>query len=624
MLPYTRALDDAELDQLVRRARDYASPAHALIRKAREYTLMQQRVSLPPGVRKTAIEVKNAFVWETVQRMTAATVKNVPRVEAIADDITQEAERRASKKERHTGGALKRAALEAGSHQDPFPRATWAQYSSGMGVYKWIYRPDRWAPWPERNGASPSTYRQVVQRWKMAHFPFTWRAIDPLCYFPLYGDEGKVFAAEITQRALADLSYKFSEETVRSAADLLESGVKGPEGGSSLGGTVEFQELWTLGYIYYRIKGKTVHRIPNLCPFIPYYEARGISTEANVPGQDSLPLTFALLQYGPLLDSMFTIIAEGFVMAGIPTPFVEVDVNNPRLSYLYGPDNKPLPQEIALGHMNIAEGKISLPLSQAMPNMLNDALKAILNLAEATMLPPALRGQGIGSDWSGYLANTVLHTVLTLLATPMRNHEMALAQMIRDYWWTIQHRIGSEVWVWAHQKSERGKWAPLGPDDIQDFLEVEVHMRPSLPRDEATRLQSGLSLLGQGAIDLRTFLTDFYEADYPDEIEERLMLERLMKSPEIDQIRLIHLLRRLAPDSSIIQQVLASLAPEEAGPPASPAGMPGAQPGMQEAAPFAPGAIGGGFPGGEGAVPFIGGRPSGTPTAVPTGPMMAP
>ena len=619
MLPYSKALGDSELDKLVQRARDYNAPMHELMRTAREYTLMQQQVTLPPGVRKTKIEVRNAFIWDFVQRMTAATIKNFPRVEAIADDITQEAERRASKKERHTGGALKRAAMEAGTHQDPFARATWAQYGSGMGVDKWIYRPDRWAPWPTRNGSSPSQYRSTVQRWKMAHYPFIWRAVDPLCYNPLYGDEGKVFVVEISQRALSDLSDRFGEEEVRSAAELLESGAEGPDGSSAIGGTVEFQEIWTLGYIYYRIRGKTIHRVLNNAPFLPYYESRGITTEANVPGQDSLPLTYALLKYAPLLDSMFSIIAEGFMIAGIPTPFLEPDKDSGFLG-LVDKDGRPLTQEIALGQINPVAGKLSLPLSQAMPSMLNDSLKAILNLADAVNLPGALRGQGIGSDWSGYLANTVLHTVLTLLATPLRSREMSLAQMIRDYWWTIQHRIGTDVWVWSQQRSGRGKWGPLGPEDIQDFYEVMVHMRPSLPKDEAAWLQTGLTLWERGAIDLRTFLNDFYEAEYPDEIEERLMLERLMKSPEIDQVRLISLLQRLAPDSPVIQEVLSSLMPQQP----EMGGFPGAQPGVQEAAPFAAGAIGpAGMPGGEGAIPYVGGRPAGGPMgAMPGGPRM--
>jgi len=623
LLPYTGALDDSELDKLVRRARDYNAPAHALMRDAREYTLMQQSVSLPPGVRKTKLEVKNAFVWDMVQRMTAASIKNWPRIEAIADDITAEAEKRASKKERHTGGALKRAAMEAGTHQDPFARATWAQYGSGMGVDKWIYRPDRWSPWPERNGASATGYKGTVQRWKMAHYPFMWRATDPLCYNPLYGDEGKVFVAEISQRALPDLEHRFGEEDVKSAAQLLESGIEGPEGGSAMGGTVEFQELWTLGYIYYRIRGKTIYRVQNPCPFLPYYESRGITTEANVPGQDSLPLTFALLKFAPLLDTLFTVIAEGFMIAGIPTPFLEPDKDLGGFG-LVDKDGRPIMQEIALGQINPVAGKLSLPLSQAMPTMLNDSLKAIMGLAEATMLPPALRGQGIGSDWSGYLANTVLHTVMTLLATPIRSREMALAQMIRDYWWTIHHRLGTDVWVWQQQRSGRGKWASLGPDDIQDFYEVQVHLRPSLPKDQAAWLQTGLSLWERGAIDLRTFLNDFYEAEYPDEIEERLMLERLMKSPEIDQVRLISLLQRLAPDSPVIQEVLSSLMPQQ---PAMSelGGFPGAQPGLQEAGGFAAGALGGGLPGGEGAIPFVGGRPAGGPMGgVPGGSRMMP
>lgn len=620
-LPFTGLLSDDELDKIVTRAKDYMRPAHTLMEDARKFALMQQSVSLPPGVRKTAIQVRNAFVFDMTQRMTAATIKNFPWLEAAADDITQEAERRASKKERHTTGALKRAAMEAGTHQDPFARHTWAQYGLGMGVDKWLYRPDRWAPWPERNGSSAARYSQIIQRWKMARYPFIWRSIDPLCYFPLYGDEGKIFVAEITQRATADLNVRFGEDRVSEILQLLETGSSGPTSGSAVTGTVEFQELWTLSHTYYRVRNKTIHAFEHGLPFIPYYESRGITTEANVPGNDALPLTYGLLKFAPLLDSMFTVIAEGFMIAGIPTPFLKTDPNAPEYARLFGPDGRPISWPIALGQINPVQGELTLPLAQAMPNMLNDSLKAIMNLADAVNLPPSLRGQGIGSDWSGYLANTVLHVVLTLLASPLRSREMAFGQMIRDYWWTIQHKIEQDVWVWTYQKSGRGKWAPLGPDDIQDFYECEVHMRPSLPRDEAQRAQTGLSLWQQGAISLRTLLSDWLEMDFPDEEEERIMLERLFKTPEMDQVRLMALLQRLAPESPIVAQIVESMAPP-ALPPGG--GMPGAVPGTQEAAPFAAGGIGGGLPGGGGAVPFVGGRPAGTPTAVPTGPMMTP
>jgi len=619
-LPFIGELEDKDLDRLVQRAKDYNQGRISLIEKAREFTLMQQKVSMPAGVRKTAIEVRNAFVFEMTHRMSSAVIANFPRIEAVADDITQEAERRASKKERHTSSALKRAALEAGTHQDPFARATWAQVGFGTGIYKWVYRPDRWAPWPRRNGKSASEYAKTIQRFKMSRFPFLWRSVDPFTYLPLYGDEDKVFVADISKRAQADLENAFGEETIKSALDTLDTGATEPAA------SVEFQELTTLSHIYYRVKNKTIYKVVHHCPFIHYYEARGITTESNTPGEDALPLSFALLKYAPLIDTLFTTIAEGFMVAGIPTPFLKMDANQPGYAQLFGADGRPLPMQIAVGQINPFMGEISLPLSQALPSILNEALKSIMGLAEAAMLPPALRGQGIGSDWSGYLANTVLHVVLTLLAGPVNSHEAALAQMIRDYWWTIQHRLESEVWVWAREKSRRGRWAPLGPQDIRDFYEVYAHMRPSLPRDDAARIQTGFQLWQQGAISLRTFLTDWLELDYPDEEEERIMLERLFKSPEVDALRLASLMRRLAPESPVIQEVAQQLVPvleqQAGGPMALPSGMPGAQPGLQEAAPFQAGALGGGMPGGAGAVPFIGGRPPGMPTATPTGPQM--
>jgi len=615
MLPYTGELSDEKLTKLVARAKEYNQPTHALQEKARQFRRMQQEVSMPPGTRKTAIQVRNAFIFEMVHRMSSAVIQNFPWVEATPDDITQEGERRASKKERHTVAAMKRAALEAGTHQDPFPRITWAQMGDGMGVSKWQYRPDRWKPWPKRNGQSASEYMKAVDRWKMSHFPFIWRSVDPLTYYPLYGDEDKVFVAEISRRAVADLEYTFGEDKVKNVTELLEYGNRTE--------SIEFQELTTLSHIYYRVNDKTIHKVPHGCPFIPYYEARGITTESNTPGQDSLPLPFGLLKYAPLLDTMFTVIAEGFMVAGIPTPFLKVDANSPEYARLFGPDGRPIEQSIALGQINPVQGDLTLPLAQALPTILNESLKSIMGLAEATMLPPAIRGQGIGSDWSGYLANTVLHVVLSLLAGPLHNHEAALSKQIRDYWWAIQHKLGTEVWAWAREKSSRGRWASLGPQDIRDFYEVYVHMRPSLPRDDAQRAQTGLQLWQAGAISLRTFLTQWLEMDYPDEEEERIMLERLFKSPEMDALRLAALMRRLAPDSPIIQEIMSRLAPvlEQ---PALPPGQPGAQPGLQEAGAFEAGALGGGVPGGEGAVPFVGGRPSGMPTAVPTGPRMGP
>ena len=105
------------------------------------------------------------------------------------------------------------------------------------------------------------------------------------------------------------------------------------------------------------------------------------------------------------------------------------------------------------------------------------------------------------------------------------------------------------------------------------------------------------------------------------------MLERLFKSPEVDALRLAALMRRLAPDSPVIQEVAQVLAPVleqqqqlALGPGGAAPGMPGLQPGLQEASAFAPGALGAAPPGGAGQIPYVGGRPAGAGTALPTGP----
>jgi len=614
-----RQIPDKKLDEYIQRAKEYNQPRIDLHKKAYKFRMMEQEVAVPFGARKTAIELKNAFVHDMCLRTSASIVKNPPRIEAVPGDITMEAERVASRKERHTKGALARMNQEAGLQQQPFPRASFSQVSLGMGLYEFLWRPDRWSYFPKRKRQEEARafLKRVEQHKRQARFPFSWRALDPMTYHPLYGDEGADFTLVETWRPLVDVESTFGAKNTRG---LLE-GTEKTKGGH-VPSRVKFETIWTNTHVFYRIEGKTIQRFEHGYGRIPLFEVRGATTEANVPGKDSLPVTFALLKFAPLIDTLFTTLTNALLVSGIPTPFVEPDERNPMVAHLFGPDGRPLPIDIEIGAMNIAPGKISMPLAQGMPNMLIESINAVMGLAESSMLPKVLRGEGVGSDWSGYLAQTVLHIVLTLLGPIVSNHEAALADMVKFYWSLIEDKAQTDVWVWAAQRPRGGKWAPLGPEDIDGFYECRVHLRPALPRDEHLRAQTGLQLWQSGAIDLRTFLTDWLDIEYPEEVEEKIQLERLFKREEVDQILLTQLIERLAGESPAIAAIgeqLGLIAPE--GMP----GMPMLPPELQQGLPGAFGAgMAPGPPGGMGAVPNIGGRPPGYPSALPGGPRMIP
>ncbi|TET13301.1 MAG: hypothetical protein E3J81_08995 [Dehalococcoidia bacterium] len=614
-----RVISDEDLKAYIQRAKDYNRPRILLHEKAYKFRMMEQDVAVPPGAKKTAIELKNAFVWDMCLRTSASITKNSPRCEAVPAGITIEDEKGASKKERHTKGALNRMTQEAGLQQQPFPRASFSQVSLGMGVYEMLWRPDRWSHFPKRKREDDARafLRRAEQHKRSARFPFSWRSLDPMTYHPLYGDEGTEFAVIETERPIGDLARVFQEDKVRPLLEGIREGEAGWESRKTL-----FQTVWTNTHVYYRIGGKTVDQFEHGYGRIPLFEVRGVTTESNIPGKDSLPITFGLLKYAPLIDTMFTTLINALLVSGIPTPFLTPDTQNPAAAVLFGPDGRMIKSyPIVLGDVNIAPGQIDLPLSKAVPQILTESINAIMGVAESTMLPKVLRGEGVGSDWSGYLAQTVLHIVLTLLGPIVDNHEQALTEMTKFYWELIESKAKTDVWVWAAQRPRGGKWAPLGPKDIEGFYECRFHIRPSLPRDEHLRAQTGMQLWQAGAIDLRTLLTVWLDEEFPDEIEERIMLERLFKRPEVDDILLQQIIQRLAGESPVIQAVGEQMGMLGATPPGMPQGPPELQQGL-------PGAFGAGMPpgplGGGGAVPFAGGRPPGMPTPVPGGPRMIP
>lgn len=603
---YSRDLNDKELTTLIETAQLHGAKRRQQIQRADRFRFMEQKVDIPPAYRKTAVEVRNAMVYDMTMRVAAVLLAKDPVHEAPPAGIGQKYDENATLRERWTAGAISRMRRDNG--RDTFARAVVSQCGRGLAVYKLDYRPDRWSRFPRYEMEKDArAYLEEAETFKRgAKFPFSWRDVDAETWYDIRDEDGIAAGIEITERPILEIMDRFGHLEVDTFTRALGERFPTETGYFPLGaGTTRFEEVRTRNAIYYRVNGKTVDKIKHEYNHTGYFPVYCITTDSNLPERESLPVTYGLLNYAPVLDMFLTMLTQVGINVGFPTGFLETPQDGDLLSDDKG---KPLPFKWQAGDINVlmAGQKVSFPFAQAADKVLLDALDTMMKMIGRVDLPESMRGV-LGSDWSGYLLNTLYTAVLSQLATVVRNHEQALEDAVSHLWRLLEINFKGKVPIWAPIRPKGGRWVAVGPDDIFKYYQNEVHISPTLPKDEAVRAQSAIQLYSAGLISRRTAQADWLELPYPEEEDESILLEQIRDSDEARMLRVQEMMRQLGAEGVGVPP------PEQAAP-----GMPPA-PGM----PMVPG-VGQPLPGGQ-APPMpgpggMGGRPAGMPTAIPTGP----
>jgi len=492
--------------------------------------------------------------------------------------------------------------------RDTFARAVVSQCGRGLAIYKLDYRPDRWSRFPTYQlEKDAKAYLEEAEAFKRnARFPFTWRDVDATTWYDIKDEDGIAVGLEVTERPILDIMDRFGHLDIERFTRALGERFPTEENKFPYGyGSVRFEEVRTRNAIYYRVNRKTVQKIQHEYNHTGYFPVYCITTEMNEPEKESLPVTYGLLNYAPVLDMFITMLTQVGVNVGFPTGFLET----PQDATVLTDKGKPLPFEWQMGDINVLlpGQKLQFPFAQAADKVLMDAMDTVLKLMGRVDLPESMRGQ-LGSDWSGYLLNTLYTAVLSQLATVVRNHEQALEDMVAHLWRLVELKLKRKVPVWTRVRPRGGRWVAVGPDDIFGYHQIECHISPTLPKDEAVRAQTAIQLREAGLISKRTARADWLGIPYPEEEEEQITIEEIREAEEIRLLRVQEAMRQLGAEGLGIP--MPTPQPGGGAPPLPGAPMiPGVgQPLPGAAMPALPG------PGG------MGGRPPGTPTMIPTGP----
>jgi len=604
---YSRNLNDKDLDTIIESARISGSKRREQIQKADRFRFMRQKVDIPDAYKKTAVEVKNALVYDMTHRVAAVLLAKDPVHEAPPASVGQKYDENATLRERWTAGAMTKMRRDSG--RDTFARAVISQCGRGLAIYKLDYRPDRWSNFPKYEVEKDAkAYMEDADAFKRnAKFPFTWRDVDAETWDDIRDEDGIAVGIEVTERPILDIMDRFGNLDIDKFKRALGERFPIETSYFPLGaGTTRFEEVRTRNAIYYRVNGKTVQKIPHNYNHTGYFPVYCITTESNKPEEESLPVTFGLLNYAPVLDMFVTMLTQVGINVGFPTAFLETPAD---ANILTDSQGKPLPFKWQQGDINVLMPgqKITFPFAQAADKVLMEALDTMMNLIGRVDLPESMRGV-LGSDWSGYLLNTLYTAVLSQLATVVRNHEQALEDMVSHLWRLVELKVKRKIPIWAPVRPRGGRWVALGPDEVFGFYLNEVHISPTLPKDEAVRAQTAIQLHQSGLISRRTAQADWLGLSYPEEEDERILIEQVRDSEEARMLRISEMMRQLGAEGLGIPQ-----------PP--PGGAGGAPP--LPGAPMVPG-VGQPLPGtqmpalsGPGG---IGGRPAGSPQRLPTGP----
>jgi len=605
---YSRSLNDKELDSLVETARLHCSKRRDQIQRADRFRFMQQKVDIPEAYRKTAVEVKNAMIFDMTQRVAAVLLAKDPSHEAPPAGVGEKYDANSTLRERWTAGAVSKMRCDNG--RDTFARAVTSQCARGLAVYKLDYRPDRWSRFPVYEMEKDAKkYLEDAEAFKRnAPFPFSWKDVDAETWYDVRDEDGIAAGIEVTERPILELMDRFGHLDVSDFKSALGERFPVETSNFPLGfGTTRFEEIRTRNTIYYRVNGKTVQKIKHDYNHTGYFPVYCITTESNKPELESLPVTFGLLNYAPVLDMFVTMLTQVGINVGFPTGFLETPEDADILKDSRG---KPLPFEWQQGDINtLLPGQtINFPFAQAANNVLMDALETMMKLIGRVDLPESMRGM-LGSDWSGYLLNTLYTAVLSQLATVVRNHEQALEDMVTHLWRLVELKVQRKVPIWAPIRPRGGRWVALGPDDIFGYYQNEVHISPTLPKDEAVRAQTAIQLVQAGLISEYEARADWLGLPYPEETQERIDIEKIRNSDEVQMLRVQEMMRQLGAENLGVPE------PEGGGQPTGMPPLPGApmmpgvgQPVPGQGVPALPG------PGG------VGGRPAGAPQAIPSGP----
>lgn len=592
-----------------------------LINVFRSLTRMENPVRIPRQYQAITKVTHTPFVRDAWHRVTAALTHEDPVAHIQPLDVTIQARNAANIGERWTMAAREQLTRDLG--YDVIWQAAAAMIRDGESVLKCVHRPDAWATFPTRGmddqgskfDEEPDDFLKRAERFKKrAPLPFAWKVVDRLQMVFGDGEYGDNWALEYGEypRPFLSSRYGMPEQSGKlvSPARVL-AGEPRPEGYSASATGVSIKmEYWDANWWHVVIDGEDAPGFPMPNPYrprLPYFRAR--------PDLESESILYSLMFLVPGLDRLITMKENWAYLSAYPNPVIR-SIPNPA-----GTLDLPTGEDDQASTLKWEPGKaIELPVGKTMDFLvppptgqdLNQMIQLIRQMIDVAGIPSVLRGSSMSGD-SGYLANQMYAAALSMYRRIALASSRQLEEAFEFFWYVIEHRIKSTVYVLAAADSSgksAKKWLGLGADmrtgenvaNVADLGPLTWTFKPVLPTDEQARVSIAIQATNapKPLFSRRYAREHFANVEDPEAMADEIAVEDALDTDPV--------LKQL-----ITQKALeaAGLAPPEpdptgaGGPPVDPmmAGMPPDMgggmipPGPTELMPSQPpGQMGAGFP----------------------------
>ena len=441
----------------------------SLMRQLRTLRFMDRAVDVPEAYQATTKEVRTPIAFEQLQRVVATLTVNYPVMSVPPLGAGDEEQRESTKKEKWLNAALKRMEQEA--ERPVFRMFVDNLVADGLGVVKLVYKPDHWSGYPEQTDfeEDAAAFNEATDRFKKsAKFPFAWRDVDPLTFYPVLGEAGLEACVEVSEKSKRLLTQRYDLVEDESGKLVAAKGKMGPSGrrkALQMDGNAEVVEYWDRSHFVVLVDGHTVNTGEHGYGRVPYFVAYGEQSASRDPKHAGMSAIYAIRWLVPLLDSLLTMKQNAAFLYAYPTPYIRSPLGTP---FEGGEDGRPQTVEWTPGKM--------IPLYpgeepgfvqwRGSPPDLDEMIAHVRQLIDRAGLASVMYGTGPGAGSSGYMVNQLMNAARVKYDPIVKNAEAMLERMAGFVLELVEKKIGEEVFVWAGTGIEDG-WTGLSGDDIR-------------------------------------------------------------------------------------------------------------------------------------------------------------
>ena len=579
---------------------------------------------VPERYRKIPFDVHLPLVRDTHQRISASLTANYIKWIIPPWSNKPDAVRASGKREQVINAAFPRMEQEAG--RPIFRRIVASTISTGWGVSQLTYKPDHWANWPRRKKVEdPEEYFDRIDEFKMGRrLPFMWRHIPTETFYPILA-EGRISRALVCREVpIYDVASEFNMDV--ETIEAVKRGSMGtavlPEGTKRNFSTIKVIEYWDDKNVSYVLgDGKSsqiVDEWEHGYGRVPFFISMADQGEEDDPTFLSESPLWPVAMLQPLIEALVSIKMNIAYIYGYPTPVIETPPEAQVGVRIDEDTGEPAPIDWELGDIvTLGRGqKVTFPLQQASTGPdIDDLISFLLSMTDRASLPALARGEGVGSDWSGYLMAQLNAAIKGRLQESVNSIEASFAEMGEFFQYLIECKLKSPMIV---DSGPTGGVISIAPKDIRKYYKTQCRLNADIPQNMALIADTALKLMKGKLWTRRRSMESVGVDDVTAEAEE-ILLDELLEYPEVKQLSI-----QLA-GKEIVEALQAEAGQQP--PPAPGAGvvppgggpMPPGTPGAGLGAPISPEEMAAAAAGGGGG---IGGRPEGgakLPGGVPGG-----